>query len=263
MALLQFESPPAVPLASLQLAFRPSRLGAALYTAGYSSGTLHRQEVRDLTPVVGGRVEVSQPVFPGDSGSPLIDERGQVVAICVERKPGQVNDIGGGSTMVAYYLPAVALLPLLEKLPVSDVVKDWHGRLLNSQVTQSQLATALSPALPTFSNVDLLGWVLTLRGAAWPTGVRPLIQCPLLIAAIDRRLGDAVLLLASGLAPVLQKELSGEVRALALEGQAVREQWLGNLDRSRVLTDQALEYRLDALKLRPTIGDSVHVQPPE
>jgi hypothetical protein len=232
-ALLQIKLPPNH-LRSLEIAFRPSRLGSPLYTAGYRRGERVRrlQEVEQIAPISPERLEIRQATYPGDSGSPLLDERGQVVAVCVERPPNTITALGGPSE-VGYYLPAFYLAPLLDSIVLRPEVLKLHERLLEGQLGALELNTTLAPSTSTVSNTDLYGWLRALGTVNFKTteSVRALVQCPLLTAAIDRRLADAVLRLDS-------LTNTGH-RAQIYEGLAVREAWMGRFEQSRALSARA------------------------
>jgi S1-C subfamily serine protease len=232
-ALLQIKLPPNH-LRSLDIAFRPSRLGSPLYTAGYRRGEKVRrlQEVEQIAPISPERLEIRQTTYPGDSGSPLLDERGQVVAVCVERPTNAVTALGGPSD-VAYYLPAVYLAALLDSIVLRPEVLKLHERLLGGQLGALELNATLAPSTSTVTNTDLYSWLRELSSVNVKTteSVRALVQCPLLTAAIDRRLADAVLRLDS-------LANTGH-RAQIYEGLAVREAWVGRFDQSRVLSARA------------------------
>jgi len=70
--------------------------------AGFYTGTLRFSAVQGIVSAVGTEaLQISAPVNPGNSGGPIVDERGEVVAIVSRRLAGQSLGFAGRSAHLA------------------------------------------------------------------------------------------------------------------------------------------------------------------
>ena len=183
----------------LDIAFHFFAPGTPYFTIGYPRG---KDSPNTQTAEIQGTYEgsslldVKQSAYNGQSGSPLLDENGAVLAIAVS----YIN------VSEALYVPLVDVQDLLNKIPAGEIVE-----LLDSQVrstkpshdTQQRLLQQLKWISGNPSNLELYQWASLIAKQRYKyDATRVYFECPIVPAYSDRRLADArVVKLLSGLMP--------------------------------------------------------------
>lgn len=173
----------------LDVTTRVPRSGAEAFTMGYPRGErILRVMKADATApdLAKQRLEVNHSVFPGSSGSPLIDERGRVAGICVTR----VDTHEGASEYVARYVPMALALGLLDMIPASRRVQQLNHKIRTNSIVPEQLAEALQPRSTNVSNIELMSWASMLAESPddYVTNASQYFPCPLLRALYQRHI---------------------------------------------------------------------------
>lgn len=137
-----------------------------------------------VTP--GGMLEVEQLAEGGNSGGPLLDSSGYVIATCEQET--EQNKIGR-------YLPMVQTLSLFEDMPVSDRMLEIERALSGKTIDDGELKRVLAHSSTSPTNLELYLWVK--RVAASPdlmALIRPRLKCPIIPALSERGMLDALYL---------------------------------------------------------------------
>lgn len=172
-------------------------------------------------------LDIKQDVDDGSSGSPLIDQNGVVVATCVSK-------IGSNE---ALYSPLVDVDDMLAKIP-TDARSDNLDRKIRSTdalaPTRQSLIQGLKWISSNIMNLELYAWAnQAAKHRKDYEDARIYLECPVLEALSDRRLGDSqsVQIMASLGSPNLQANLTLD--------SARQDLLLGRTSRAREKASQA------------------------
>lgn len=173
----------------LDIALRPPRPSRPAYVFGYPRGenALSQQPVDYVQGNEDGTITVKQAAFPGDSGSPLIDDTGKVVGTCIERVLTQERHVSNE----AIYVPISAIQEMLKKISISARARSLDDRVRNHETSRDELARALLPTPKNLSNVELYSWAWYMKFHPSPRITATHFPCPILRALVHRKLEDA------------------------------------------------------------------------
>lgn len=122
-------------------------------------------------------MEVEQSAFDGESGSPLIDATGRVVATC--RYKINAN--------IALYAPMALAFPLLTQIPMSEKVSSLDKKIRERAISFEMLVKSLQPNA--IRNIELLSWAVYMsRSPRDYSGSRDYFSCPIRHAYWHRKL---------------------------------------------------------------------------
>jgi hypothetical protein len=171
----------------LDLSFYEPPANAPVTVIGYPAFAGFKQRTR-TGKVSGGEgylIAVDETVDNGDSGSPLLDDQGIVIATCTAKT--NLRD--------AHYLPMSAAVFLLKGLPLSKAVTALDEKIRqagpNAEAVRMELRQSLRPG--GFRNVDLVGWAWYIAANRAKYKPNELFRCPLAHAYSDRRLPDSII----------------------------------------------------------------------
>lgn len=208
-------------LKALDVSLQFPKEGRPLYAMGYPTYPTQKsdpekglvvleKESAELVDSANGLLIVKQSNFPGESGSPLIDETGLVIATCRERIGG--SDLGSDT---AEYVPMSRALDLIKKIPPSPRIMSLDKRIQSNSISKDELVIHLLPLDGRCSNVELLTWSFVAAGLPSQTyaKARALFTCPIFQSLTERSLVVA----AMSIAHLLGSADAG--RALLLSGK--------------------------------------------
>lgn len=194
LAILKLDDPSLVKdIRPVDISLRFPSVDQPLYAMGYPkySDDLPNTELKQTSPKFmgappDGSIEVTDAVFPGNSGGPLMDFTGSVVGTCRDR-------LGAPST-IAQYVPMSAGKDLLDLVPMSDRMKSLDARFRSGAVSESELKDILVKNSKNPTNLELYSWVryiIANPNQYAEDSTRGLLRCPLK-AASQRGLEDLI-----------------------------------------------------------------------
>lgn len=192
VALLQLVPPDAMRYTNaLDIALRIPLNSRPSFVFGYPREQSHlsQQTAENTNDNPDGTLTVKHAAFPGDSGSPLIDETGKVVATCVERVLTQEQHVSNE----AIYIPTAAILDLLDKIPVTTRVAGIDHILRTQELSRDELVEDLMPVPDPqhLSNLELYSWAYHLWKEPSTKIESEFFPCPILRALGHRKLEEA------------------------------------------------------------------------
>lgn len=174
---------------ALEIALEP-REGARYFTMGYPDGSpklqKQRAELEGESRDSSGYYDVKQDVTESDSGSPLIDQEGAVVATLTNFQ----------NSIRALYRPLYDVQKLFDSVRIDSKVDLIDGELLNARVAmltrQNELIKTLKWIIGNPSNLELYEWAhrMSANQAVYKSQ-QSLMACPILHAYYTRRLAGA------------------------------------------------------------------------
>jgi S1-C subfamily serine protease len=155
MALLQLERTDKLRhVDALNFSLRRLKRSDPIYVMGYPRGedTVKSKEVQYIGRYATDKslLEVQQAAFPGESGSPLIDTTGTVVATALQRL----------NTTTALYIPVIYSVSLLTKIPIRDSVSILDKRIREEEIAKKNEWLVQQLRHKTMSSSDLVSWAI-------------------------------------------------------------------------------------------------------
>ena len=202
VALLQLDPPDALSeVIPIDIAFRVPQTGATAYAMGYSreENDPSKQSVTVTKITEQDGIVVKASSYPGDSGSPLISDRGIAIGITRARI----------DAAIARYTPMSDALELLSVIPITTNMGSIDERVRLKRIAQEDLKSELKRGRTTTSlrNVDLVSWASHIVGSrARYADVRGLFDCPIVPAFWNRTLDEAASLLTSIMTAALKSQ---------------------------------------------------------
>lgn len=227
------------------------RLDDKFYSAGFpaeqgsqaATVSFHEVQVKGMATrqELGGDVGCKQcilvegDIFGGDSGSPLINQHGLVVATGLKRM-----------TRTGVFTPMLNAADLLSAVELTSRVGIMDGDLRKGVLDEAMLIEMLIPSSRGCTNVELYSWVckIALAPANYEKG-KGYFNCPLVVALRDRELAETASRLGS-IAPATVRGstlLSASESLLALGDQSAA---VEKLNQARaILVDAASQAALE------------------
>ena len=239
-------------LRPLDISLRAPRRGK-FYAMAYpvdsdtvSAGTYKAREV-DLSEVnyQSGTIRVDQAAYSADSGGPLIDLTGTVVATN-HGKIGPDNP-EAGAPRSSYILLANGIDLIEKSIEPTARVKQLDDRVRRGAITRDDLRDLLEPSPSALSNLELISWAVLIADPASQYKDSGLFSCPIIEAIAQRRLDDLLTLLAP--------RAAADARARAYLTAA---QLAGGDGR---ITDAAAEFKVAMTSFRGAINQQVAREP--
>jgi serine protease Do len=173
----------------LDIALRPPRPSRPAYVFGYPRGetAISQQPADYVQGNDDGTMTVKQAAFPGDSGSPLIDDTGKVVGTCIERVLTQERHVSNE----AVFIPVSAIQEILKKISINPRTRSLDEKIRNHETSRDELARDLLPTPKNLSNVELYSWAWYMKFHPSPRIASTHFPCPILRALVHRKLEDA------------------------------------------------------------------------
>jgi Trypsin-like peptidase domain len=194
LALLQLTNPALLSeLRPVDISLRYPSVDQTLYAMGYPqlgdepNTTFSEQLVKFMAAPSDGSIQVTQAIFGGNSGGPLLDPSGSVIGTCRE-------SVGIGSA-VARYVPMSDGEALLDLIPLSDRMKSLDQKIKEGSISESDLKDILVKNSKNPSNIELYAWARVLmanRDQYASASTRKLLQCPMR-ALMQRGMDDLVI----------------------------------------------------------------------
>jgi hypothetical protein len=158
VAILQLKNPILVKgLRPVDISLRSPSSDDELFTMGYEKPYAEEIDppfrvasVTFMSNPSDGSIEVTQAIFGGNSGAPLMDHSGSVVGTCR-------NEFGTGNT-VARYTPMIDGEALLAFVPMSDRMKDIDQKIKSGSITEDALRRLMVKSSRNPTNLELYTW---------------------------------------------------------------------------------------------------------
>jgi len=193
LALLKLTNPSlATGLRPVDISLRFPTVDQTLYAMGYPqlgnepNTTFSEQLVRFMANH-DGSIQVTQAIFGGNSGGPLLDSSGNSIGTCFQA-------VGTGSA-VARYIPMCDAKVLLDLVPMSERMISLDQKIREGTVTEATLMDILTKSTSNPTNVELYAWArhfIANRDQYRSPEILKLIGCPIK-ALMHRGMDDLIL----------------------------------------------------------------------
>ena len=163
-----------------------------------------------ITDVKARNFQVRTNTFGGDSGSPVVDQRGLVVGIVTNKREGG---------MLAVASPTLAFWKMLLKLPPSTLSTDLARKILEGNISEDFVDQFRARTPIHITNLNILELMKALKDTGQSNlnaSARNLIACPVHIAATQRELTFPATELINRMLPQWASVLAG--RAFIVSG---------------------------------------------